>query len=186
MHGRVSSKEMSHSFGQNSPSIKALHWIKRYKELDQKRVKKTLSEREEKEMDDLQRKISFVLDPSSKTTAPKRQFLRVDTDLKITLATKKDFKEVYIKNISGGGVYISTSEKFNIGNQVEFTVEIEETHKSMKISGEVAWTNPKGFRNLPPGVGLKLKDLNIDQERFIQQLVHALLDQSILKEDKKP
>ncbi len=161
-----------------SSSVERLKLLALFKRLDAKKAS-GLTEAEQKLYTELSSKISGIIDPKSKVDAQKRKDLRVPIHEPIQLHSSKDFQKFYLKNISGGGFYIESKKLYEMGTKIEFELEWVEKKKSLKLKGEVVWINPKTLNDLKPGMGLKFVDLDADQNKFLQDMIHDLLNRAM-------
>ena len=56
----------------------------------------------------------------------------------------KDYKS-YILDISIGGVFIETDQKFTIGQKIVLNFMLPSNQKPFKINGTISWGSPRGF-----------------------------------------
>jgi len=164
--------------------VEMLKLVRQFKTLDAKR-EQGLSAAEEKQYKELCDKLSHKLDPESYDKSPKRNALRVNTRQEIRLGSGKDFKNVYMHNISGGGLYLASKENLPVGSTIKMNLFFKEENYHVELEGKITWTNPKGVNHLPPGMGVQFKNLSSDQEKFIRRLIHGVLDKSILADEGK-
>ncbi|MDB5037019.1 MAG: type pilus assembly PilZ [Bacteriovoracaceae bacterium] len=180
---------MSQSFG-NQSSVKVLQLLTQYKKLSA-RPPKELDEFEAKLLQELETKLAVILETKKSSGPPdlsKRQKLRVDANYQVRMESVGEFKKAYIKNISGGGFFIETDNLSAMGTQITLELFLPEEKESLKIKGEVAWTNPKKGTATPQGIGIKFLSLSEPQRLKIQKLVNMSLEnelKTLSKEKKK-
>jgi Tfp pilus assembly protein PilZ len=75
----------------------------------------------------------------------------------------KDFKS-YILDISIGGVFIETNEKFTIGQKVELNFTLPGHSKPFKLTGTISWGSPRGF-------GMKFDGVPAQQGEILRSFV---------------
>jgi Tfp pilus assembly protein PilZ len=75
----------------------------------------------------------------------------------------KDFKS-YILDISIGGVFIETKEKFVVGQKIELNFALPNYSRPFKIAGTVSWGNPRGF-------GVKFDEVPVQQGEMLRSFV---------------
>jgi Tfp pilus assembly protein PilZ len=75
----------------------------------------------------------------------------------------KDFKS-YILDISIGGVFIETNEKFTIGQKVELNFSLPNHSKPFKLAGTISWGSPRGF-------GMKFDGVAAQQGEILRSFV---------------
>ena len=159
--------------------LEALTWLQNYRKLQAKKSE-GLTEAESTQLADLESKIAVFLEPKSKTQAPpKRQSLRVDTSFEVNVSNAAEMKRLFIKNISGGGLYIESPDAHQIGQKLELKLKLPNSQSEIELKVEIAWLNPKGVGDLPPGVGVKYLNLSEADRRRIQALIESKLETAI-------
>jgi Tfp pilus assembly protein PilZ len=75
----------------------------------------------------------------------------------------QNFKS-YILDISIGGVFIETNEKFPIGKKITLKFSLPNHPQPFSFSGKIAWSSPRGF-------GLKFDDVSPQQSDMLKTFV---------------
>ena len=75
----------------------------------------------------------------------------------------KDYKS-YILDISIGGVFIETNEKFTIGQQIVLNFSLPNYQKPFKLTGTISWGSPRGF-------GVKFDKIPVQQGKILKSFV---------------
>jgi Tfp pilus assembly protein PilZ len=75
----------------------------------------------------------------------------------------RDFKS-YILDISIGGVFIETNEKFTLGQKVELNFALPNQSKPFKLTGTISWGSPRGF-------GMKFDGIPVQQGQILRSFV---------------
>ena len=104
----------------------------------------------------------------------RRKSPRLDVVLKVRFATKEDFQDALIHNISQVGVYLATDTPFDAGYQ--FLMEISLPGNKGKIKGrcEVIWVNEIEVEDYPKGMGVQFIDMQPkDRERLEEYLAEV-------------
>lgn len=157
-------------FGSGS-SIKVLEWLTLYKKLSS-RDPSALSNHDAKTLKDLENKLGALLHKgSSPKPEPKRKNLRVQTNFEINLQSSGQLKKAYLKNISGGGLFVESNQQVTIGDSVQVRLTFSEKNIDMTLKGIVSWTNPQRRPGIPAGFGMKFIDLTDEARRIIHELV---------------
>jgi len=167
----------SSPFGDQS-SIQTLKWLHQFKKLDAKQSE-GLNDEEAKLYYELCEKLSHVLETGQIQKASRRKNLRVTVETEIILNSGKDFHKVYLKNISGGGVYIQNDRPLPIGSHVKIHIHLKEEKRKLELEGRVTWVNPKSTKSLPSGMGVQFENLTNKQTESIRKLVHQALQQQL-------
>ena len=169
-------------------SVEALQWLQQYRKLIAKKAE-GLSQQEEKLLQELEAKISKHIEPHGKGPPPRRTDLRVRTHLEVAIKDAGDMKRLFIKNISGGGLYVETHQLEPVGKKFELDLALPGSGRIIQLMVEVAWANPKRVGDLPPGMGVKFLNLSDGDRKLIQKLVTQQVEAEIKKTDtaeKKP
>jgi Tfp pilus assembly protein PilZ len=70
----------------------------------------------------------------------------------------------YILDISIGGVFIETNEKFTIGQEIVLSFTLPNYQKPFKLSGTISWGSPRGF-------GVKFDKIPVQQGEILKSFV---------------
>ena len=99
-----------------------------------------------------------------------RSSVRKDINFNVIISKTNDFSDDGAErsitiDISRGGCFIYSTEKWKISDSVMFV--IKELADSRPVLGEVRWTKPWGEAMQIPGIGVKFKDIGENQLREI-------------------
>ena len=65
----------------------------------------------------------------------------------------------YMPFVKGGGLYVPTPKKYDIGNEVFLLIKMPgEGNDRMPAVGKVVWVNRNGSAQRPGGIGVQLSD----------------------------
>lgn len=64
----------------------------------------------------------------------------------------------YMPFVKGGGLYIVTSKRYEIGTEVFLLVKMPESQERLPAVGKVVWINRSGSVSQPSGVGVQLME----------------------------
>ncbi len=174
---------MSEQFGSNS-SVKVLQWLTQYKKLSSK-APGELTSFEAQTLKEVESKLAGILQTKSgeksEIDTSRRQKLRVSANHTVRLTTAHDVKKAYIKNISGGGLFIETESMSAMGATVSLELYLPDELEPFTLKGVVAWTNPKKAISTPQGFGIRFIDLSEKIRKKIQRLVNLSLEQELKK-----
>jgi len=161
-----------------------LKLLTQFKKLDLKRAR-GLSVEEARRYEQLRDTLNEAINPNNKFTNRRKAF-RVNAQHEIKISSRGDFEKAYMTNISGGGIYIETRTPLPLGSEISLRLTRPDRNKSIDVTSEVVWINPPGIGRSTAGMGVQFKNLNLDQERFIQNMVHKFLETELAKPPKKP
>lgn len=104
-----------------------------------------------------------------------RTFLVVCKDTTGTVATIPHFVYAYGKNISKGGIFFESVEKFPVHTRLEFSLYASTLSEAIKVSGEVVWTKPAQENGLYY-YGVNFCEVSSHDMLLIEQLVGTSID----------
>ena len=147
-----------------------------FKRLDQKR-EEGLTEAEERAWNEaketIERHSSEPMPPSSR-----RRALRVPSELEVTFEDARGFQRAYLRNISEGGVYVTTEVDLRMRDRFQLRIVVRDPPETIELRVEVVWVNrtPSPSSGLAPGVGVAWLELPQDKKLIIKRLIHRALD----------
>lgn len=117
------------------------------------------------------------------TGRDRRRYERYDTSIEVDVGNGGTFLFAYIQNISAMGIFIGSTDPFEVGTQLH--LRFAHAGLSLQLIGEVMWVNPvKSFsENLNPGMGVRFLDLSADQREKVVSMVRTI---AYLKGDAVP
>ncbi len=99
----------------------------------------------------------------------KRQHPRVAFRRRVCITFNEASHELETENLSEGGVYIKTKEPFPFGSEVKISIPLE-AGSNVYLNGVVANINRDHGKH-PPGMGIKFREISIDELRTLRTLV---------------
>ena len=67
----------------------------------------------------------------------------------------------YMPFVKGGGLFIRNKNSYQLGSQVNLSVQLLNEPESYMLTGNVVWITPKGAQgSKPPGIGVQFTDEN--------------------------
>ncbi|AHE66689.1 PilZ domain-containing protein [Legionella oakridgensis] len=76
-------------------------------------------------------------------------------------ADEKELYQAYMPFVQGGGLFIRTTQDFQLGDRVNLTVQLPNAEEQCLIEGKVVWLTPKGAGgNKPIGIGVQFTSEN--------------------------
>ncbi len=165
----------------------ALALLTQYKKLNA-RSRESLSPSELKELQELETVLSKMMKTeASRGNEEKRTSIRVPVakgSYEVEFENVGELGRSYLKNISGGGLYIETSRFLEIGTKTTLKIKLPGEKESLTISVEVAWVNPKVLGDMQPGLGFKFLDLDEKNRTKLKRLFDQALDAAVKPEKK--
>lgn len=102
-----------------------------------------------------------------------RQFPRSPMMLKVEYSSTNDFFTDYTENISGGGVFIATTSKFDLGQEIDFAISFPGLLDPIQVKGEIKWRRTEADEEGPIGIGVQfIMDRSPSREALANLLNH--------------
>lgn len=96
---------------------------------------------------------------SSRLHAQRRHAPRYRVDLDVSLGSEHNFYAGLAENMSAGGVFVATHLLKPVGEVLELTIHLPESHAIVQCAGEVRWIREyTEHTELPPGMGIRFLD----------------------------
>ncbi len=84
-------------------------------------------------------------------SAPQRQRI-----LSLTIKDKSALYAAYMPFLDGGGLFIPTTDKYKIGDEVFLLLSLIDEPEKLPVIGHVIWITPKGAQgNRAAGIGIQ-------------------------------
>lgn len=65
----------------------------------------------------------------------------------------------YMPFVRGGGLFVQSTKRFNLGDEVFLLLTLMELEERLPIPGKVVWITPQGSQgNRKPGIGVQFAD----------------------------
>lgn len=99
--------------------------------------------------------------------------------LSMAIAEKSSLHACFMPFIKDGGLFVPTTEKFSLHDEVVLHLRLVEDGKKLLIPGRVVWISPGvGHRGTSPGVGLQFTgDQRLRVKQFIEEILGDLAKQ---------
>ncbi|MGD8346870.1 MAG: PilZ domain-containing protein [Lysobacterales bacterium] len=79
--------------------------------------------------------------------------------LSLTINDRQALYRSYMPFISGGGLFVPSTKKFNLGDEVFLLLTVMEFEERLPIPGKVVWITPQGASgNRKAGIGVQFAD----------------------------
>lgn len=117
--------------------------------------------------------------------AERRATPRAETELQVNYRTAQEFTAAYVRNISGGGIFIRTQQPLPLNSEVQIRLTLPGHTRVLAVRGVVVWNTPYPSRSsFPSGMGIKFLSLEPDVQKLISGFVREKL--SVHAREKKP
>jgi uncharacterized protein (TIGR02266 family) len=101
---------------------------------------------------------------------------RAEASFEIHFRTAQEFAAGYIRNISGGGLFVRTQQPLPLNSEVQIRFTLPGTSRTFAVRGVVIWTNPHPSRSsFPSGMGVKFLNLDPEAQKLIAGFVKEKL-----------
>jgi uncharacterized protein (TIGR02266 family) len=109
----------------------------------------------------------------------KRESPRADAQFEVQYRTAQEFILAYSRNISGGGIFVRTTQPPPLNTEVRLRFTLPGVARLLELRGLVVWTNASVTGSaFPPGMGIKFLDLDPDGARLITEFVKGKISGS--------
>ena len=116
-----------------------------------------------------------------------RASVRVPTRLHCAFASRSDFDEAVITNLSAGGVCIATTSPLPIGERLTLQIHVAGGGASIEVEAEVVTTNVgRNYATTVPGMGVRFSHLGADTIAQIHDLYERELEREAVKQERDP
>lgn len=91
----------------------------------------------------------------------------------------KDLYQSYMPFVKSGGLFIRTTERYNLGDEITLEVTLPDSLEASTVVGKVCWLTPIGAQNgTPAGVGVSFEEDNENIRSQIEKSIGRLLSSS--------
>lgn len=109
------------------------------------------------------------------TTQNRRKSPRAPVELKVDYRTTGSFITDYSKDISQGGIFITTSLPLNVGDQVRIRLTLPGHVLPFALEGVVRWTiGPGTTGDKPSGMGVEFTSFGDDVKAELARVASSL------------
>ena len=101
--------------------------------------------------------------------SPRRTEKRLGVNIRISFKSPSELVKAYIRDLSGGGLFIATGKHLPVGSPVNLEFNLPNGNESIRTKGRVAWTRPNDKKTEPliPGMGIEFIDLSPEGKKLI-------------------
>jgi type IV pilus assembly protein PilZ len=86
--------------------------------------------------------------------------------LSLTIRDKSALYASYMPFVRNGGLFIPTTKRYKLGDEVFMLLTLMEDKDKLPIAGKVVWVTPTGAQgNRTAGIGVQFSDLDKGQTR---------------------
>jgi type IV pilus assembly protein PilZ len=78
--------------------------------------------------------------------------------LSLSIPDRKALYKAYMPFVRGGGLFVPSSKKFQLGDEVFLLLTVMEFEERLPIPGKVVWITPQGAGNRKAGIGVQFAD----------------------------
>jgi uncharacterized protein (TIGR02266 family) len=121
------------------------------------------------------REAEFVSDAQSsrpEESGMRREHTRHRVDLDVTVSSDHNFYTGFIENMSSGGIFIATHRLKQVGEQIEFTINLPDSKQPITGIGEVRWVRVYSEdSNVEPGMGVRFTQISAQAVHRVQEFL---------------
>lgn len=93
-------------------------------------------------------------------------------NLYLEFVTDRDLYQSYMPFLKNGGLFVRTTETFELGDEILLQVSLPDSLEASEIKGRVCWLTPVGVQNgTPAGIGINFVE---DPEQVRSQIEKAI------------
>lgn len=79
--------------------------------------------------------------------------------LSLSIKDKQSLYSAYMPFVNGGGLFVHSTKRFNLGDEVFLLLTLMDLEERLPIPGKVVWITPPGSQgNRRPGIGVQFAD----------------------------
>ncbi|MDX1381863.1 MAG: PilZ domain-containing protein [Xanthomonadales bacterium] len=79
--------------------------------------------------------------------------------LSLSIKDRNALYQAYMPFVQGGGLFIPSTKRFNLGDEVFLLLTLMELEERLPIPGKVVWITPQGAQgNRKAGIGVQFAD----------------------------
>ena len=102
--------------------------------------------------------------------------------LSLAIKDKAQLYGAYMPYVKGGGIFVPTSRKYSLGDEVFLLLSLPDDKERLPVAGKVVWITPQGSQgNRAAGIGVQFSDSA--EAEIAKGKIEALLA-GILESDK--
>ncbi|MCO4799269.1 MAG: PilZ domain-containing protein [Colwelliaceae bacterium] len=99
--------------------------------------------------------------------------------LYLEFVTDRDLYQSYMPFVKTGGLFVRTTEHFELGVDIELQVLLPDSLETSIITGKVCWLTPVGVQNgTPAGIGITFVEDPDNMRSQIEKAIGRLLNSS--------
>jgi len=99
--------------------------------------------------------------------------------LYLEFVTDRDLYQSYMPFVKTGGLFVRTTEQFELGTDIELQVLLPDSLEPSTVIGKVCWLTPLGAQNgTPAGIGIAFEEDPENTRSQIEKAIGRLLNSS--------
>ena len=99
--------------------------------------------------------------------------------LHLEFVTDRDLYQAYMPFLKNGGLFIRTTDSFELGVDVLLQVTLPDSLEASEIKGKIVWLTPVGAQNgTPAGIGINFVEDPDNIRNQIEKAIGRLLNSS--------
>ena len=114
-----------------------------------------------------------------------RAYERHSISARVAMGSEHNFYTGFTQDISSGGLFLATSELREIGDIIEFGLQLGEGKTEIQMRGEVRWVREANdwTEDVPPGMGIKFLNLDPRIGEKIEVFINSTRDAIFYDDD---
>jgi len=100
-------------------------------------------------------------------------------NLYLEFVTDRDLYQSYMPFVKTGGLFVRTTEPFELGTDIELQVLLPDSLEPSTVIGKVCWLTPLGAQNgTPAGIGISFVEDPENTRNQIEKAISRMLNSS--------
>lgn len=101
------------------------------------------------------------------------------SSLLVDFVSEKELYLAYMPFLKNGGIFIRTSETFEMGAEIVLDITLPDSLESSEVKGVVCWQTPAGSQSgSPAGVGVSFEEDPDNIRHQIEKVIGRMLNSS--------
>lgn len=80
--------------------------------------------------------------------------------INVSIPNKNVLYASYMPFVSGGGLFVKTQKKHNLGDEVFLLIDLSDEDEKIPVTGKVVWISPVSQGVRVQGVGIQFSDMD--------------------------
>ena len=96
---------------------------------------------------------------------------RINVELLVDYNAGGNYLFDFCKDLGAGGIFITTKEPQEAGEEIELTFTIPDNKKTVSLKGKVMWSQKPSSNQTTPGMGIQFIDYDKSARKSLEEFV---------------